>query len=72
MRIAVIGIDLGKTVCSLAALDESGALVKRRRLRRESIVAFSKDLPPCIIAMEACCGLTTSAVCSQPRATGCD
>ena len=56
MRIAVIGIDLGKTVCSLAALDESGALVKRRRLRRESIVAFSKGLPPCIIAMEACCG----------------
>jgi transposase len=56
MQIAVIGIDLGKTLCSLAALDESGAVVKRRRLRRESIVRFSKGLAPCIIAMEACCG----------------
>jgi transposase len=56
MQIAVIGIDLGKTLCSLAALDASGAVVKRRRLRRESIVRFSKDLAPCIIAMEACCG----------------
>jgi transposase len=56
MQIAVIGIDLGKTLCSLAAVDASGAVVKRRRLRRESIVRFSKDLAPCIIAMEACCG----------------
>jgi transposase len=37
-------------------VDASGAVVKRRRLRRESIVRFSKDLAPCIIAMEACCG----------------
>jgi transposase len=56
MQIAVIGIDLGKSLCSLAAVDESGAVVKRRRMRRESIVRFSKDLTPCIIAMEACCG----------------
>jgi transposase len=56
MQIAVIGIDLGKTLCSLAAVDASGAVVKRRRLRRESIVRFSKGLAPCIIAMEACCG----------------
>jgi transposase len=54
--IAVIGIDLGKNSGSLAALDGKGAVVKRWRMRRASIVAFAKDLPPCIIAMEACCG----------------
>jgi transposase len=55
-EIAVIGMDLGKNSCSLAALDSKGAVVKRWRMRRASIVAFTKDLPPCIIAMEACCG----------------
>jgi transposase len=56
MRIAVIGIDLGKNSCSLAALDEKGAVVKRRRLRPDSIPSFTKDLAPCVVAMEACCG----------------
>ena len=56
MAIAVIGIDLGKNSCSLAALDESGAVIKRRRMHRESILRFTTDLPPCVVAMEACCG----------------
>jgi transposase len=56
MPIAVIGIDLGKNSCSVAEFDEHGALVKRRRMRRESIVKYTKALRPCIVAMEACCG----------------
>ena len=56
MRSAVLGIDLGKNSCSVAALDEKGAVVKRRRLRPESIPSFTKDLAPCVVAMEACCG----------------
>jgi transposase len=31
-------------------------VVKRRRMRPDSIVAFAKGLPACVIAMEACCG----------------
>jgi transposase len=56
MAIAVIGIDLWKNSCRLAALDESGTVIKRRRMHRESIVRFTAALPPCIVAMEACCG----------------
>ncbi len=56
MRIAVIGIDLGKNSCSLAALDDKGAVVRRRRMRPDSIASFTKDVAPCIVAMEACCG----------------
>ena len=56
MSIAVLGIDLGKNSCSLAALDEHGVVVKRRRLRRESIAKYTTALSPCIVAMEACCG----------------
>jgi transposase len=56
MRIAVIGIDLGKNSCSLAAVDEKGAVVRRRRLRPDNIPSFTKDLAPYVVAMEACCG----------------
>jgi len=56
MQISVIGIDLGKNSCSVVALDQSGAVVKRRRMRPQSIVAFTKALPSCVVAMEACCG----------------
>ena len=54
--IAVLGIDLGKNSCSVAGLDTSGAVVLRRRIRREGVVAFAAALPACIVAMEACCG----------------
>jgi len=34
MRIVMVGIDLGKTVCSLAGLDENGRVVlSKRRVR---------------------------------------
>jgi transposase len=56
MSIAVIGIDLGKNTCSLAMLDADGAVIQRRRMRRESIPTVTRKAPGCIIAMEACCG----------------
>jgi transposase len=56
MPIAVLGIDLGKNSCSLAALDPAGAVVKRRRMRPASIPGLTRTMPPCIVAMEACCG----------------
>src|SRR3954469_11924769 len=56
MQIAVLGIDLGKNSCSLAGLDNTGRVVVRRRLRRESVIKFAASLPPCLVAMEACCG----------------
>ena len=54
--VAMLGIDLGKTSCSLAGLDAKGAVVLRRRMTREGVVAFVFKLPACAIAMEACCG----------------
>jgi transposase len=56
MTIATIGIDLGKNSCSLAGLDDKGAVVLRRRLSRDKLVAFLSGQPPCVVAMEACCG----------------
>lgn len=56
MSIFVLGIDLGKNVCSLVGLDETGAVVMRRRLRRDCVVDFVGKLEPCIMVMEDCCG----------------
>ncbi len=56
MRIAVLGVDLGKNVCSLVGLDDAGVVVVRRRARRDTLINFVSKLPACIVAMEACCG----------------
>ncbi|SHM67123.1 Transposase [Roseovarius pacificus] len=56
MDIKVLGIDFGKTVCSLAGLDEAGAVVFRKRLQRHRLLDFLATLPPCVVAMEACGG----------------
>ena len=56
MQIAVLGIDLGKNSCSLVGLDVVGKVVVRRRMRRETVIAFAGKLPSCVVAMEACCG----------------
>lgn len=56
MEIVILGVDLGKTVCSLAGLAGSGQVVMRRRIRRNQLSAILVNLPPCIVALEACCG----------------
>jgi len=42
MEIEVLGIDLGKTVCSVAGLDGSGAGVVRKRIQRSRLLDFFK------------------------------
>ena len=56
MEISILGIDLGKNSCSIVGLDLAGKVSIRRRMRRETVIAFSSKLPACIVAMEACCG----------------
>ncbi|SFN97996.1 hypothetical protein SAMN04487859_112103 [Roseovarius lutimaris] len=56
MDIEVSGIDLGKTVCSLAGLDATGAVIYRKRFQRHRLLDFLESLRPCVVAMEACGG----------------
>ena len=55
-KISVLGIDLGKNVCSVVGLDASGAVVMLRRMRRETLIGLAEKLPACVVGMEACCG----------------
>ena len=54
--ISVLGVDLGKNLCSVVGLDAAGAVVMRRKVRRETLIGLAEKLPPCIVGMEACCG----------------
>ena len=56
LQVTMLGIDLGKNSCSLVGLDATGKVVVRRRMRRETVIAFCLKCPTCTIAMEACCG----------------
>ena len=56
MEIVTLGVDLGKNVCSVAGLDETGKVVLRRRVRRYRLLSFLSGLEPCTVAMEACGG----------------
>ena len=54
MDITILGVDLGKNVCSVVGLDGSGAVVMRRKVRRETLIALAEKLAPCVVGMEAC------------------
>src|SRR3974390_3109789 len=54
--ISVLGVDLGKNVCSVVGLDASGKVVMRRKMRRETLIGLAENLAPCVVGVEACCG----------------
>ena len=51
-----IGIDLAKNVFEVHGVDARDNIVVRKTLRRETVGRFFANLPPCLIAMEACSG----------------
>ena len=55
-EIAIIGLDLAKSVFQIHALDAEHQIVLRRQLRRKEMIPFFENLSPCIVAMEACPG----------------
>jgi transposase len=54
MQITTVGLDLAKQIFQVHAVDETGKVVVRKRLRRTEMLAFFASVPPCLIGMEAC------------------
>jgi len=48
-QIAVIGIDIGKSVFHLIGLDQRGAIVMKAKLSRGQLETRLANLPPCLI-----------------------
>jgi hypothetical protein len=72
MDIAVLGVDLGKNVCSVVGLDASGAVIMRRKVRRETLIALAEKLPACVVGWRPAAALITLAGCSPLMVTRSD
>jgi transposase len=55
-EISMIGLDLAKNVFQVHGVDETGAVVVRRQLRRGQVEKFFAQLPPTMVGLEACGG----------------
>jgi transposase len=51
---AVVGLDLAKQVFQAHGIDQEGATLFSRKIRRADLMGFFSKLPPCVVAMEAC------------------
>lgn len=55
-NVVLVGIDLAKNVFQLHGCSSTGEVIFRKQLRRNKLLPFISELPPCTIAMEACSG----------------
>jgi transposase len=53
-EITTIGLDLAKNVFQVHGVNEMGAAIVVRRLRRSQVIGFSASLRPGLVGMEAC------------------
>jgi len=53
-EVHVVGLDIAKSVFQVHGADRSGKAVVRRRLRRDDVENFFRDLAPCLVGIEAC------------------
>ena len=52
--VAIVGIDLAKSVFQVHRSDAQGRVVLRQRLSRGRVLPFFARLPRCLIGMETC------------------
>jgi hypothetical protein len=50
MDIVILGIDLGKNVCSVVGLDTGGHVVLHRRMKRAAVAGFARQWSSCVVA----------------------
>lgn len=53
-EVTTIGLDIAKHVFQVHAVDASGTILIRRRLRRSDVLQFFGELAPCLVGIEAC------------------
>jgi transposase len=54
MQVVRVGLDVAKNVFQVHGVDADGAVVLRRRLRRDDLLDFFAALPRCLVGLEAC------------------
>lgn len=54
MKITTVGLDLAKNVFQVHAIDEHGKAVVKKAMKRNQVLPYFANLPPCRIGIEAC------------------
>lgn len=52
--VAVVGLDLAKSIFQVHGVDHEGRIAFRRSLRRGAVLKFFQAPPPCLVGMETC------------------
>jgi transposase len=55
-KVVRMGMDVGKKMFHVFGVDDAGSAAVKKKLRRKQVLAYFADLPPCLVAMEACGG----------------
>lgn len=53
-EVTIVGLDLAKRVFQVHGATADGGVAVRKKLSRGQVLVFFADLPPCVVAMEAC------------------
>lgn len=53
-KVTTVGLDIAKHIFQVHGIDGAGAVVLRRKLRRDDVAGFFKALPRCLVGIEAC------------------
>jgi hypothetical protein len=53
-EVSTIGLDIAKSVFQVHGVDDSGAIVIRKRISRAKMLEFFGKLSPCLVGIEAC------------------
>jgi len=56
MKVSRIGLDIAKMCFQVHGVDKRGKEVFSRKLRRNQVIPFFVNLPPCLVGIEACGG----------------
>jgi transposase len=53
-KINTIGLDIAKHFFQAHGVDDKGQAVVKQKLRRDNLLAWLSQVPPCVVALEAC------------------
>src|SRR5512141_2489057 len=53
-EVSTIGLDIAKSVFQVHGVDVAGAVVIRKRVGRAKVLEYFRDLPRCLVGIEAC------------------
>ncbi len=54
MQITTVGLDIAKSVFQVYGVDAAGKVAVQKPLKRQQVLPYFANLPPCLIGMEAC------------------